>query len=163
MARQWASWTPRPAPWQSPAFPSNDGASPLHRRRGAHRRGEDRAGTAPGGADGRPPPLGAGGGEPLPPELLPGQEETRLPDPALLPALPLPAAAGAVPAGSLQPGHRRRLLLRQGPDLRLAGAGPRRARALRAGLPAARAAGGEARPGGLPPGARRGAPLPHPQ
>ena len=44
---------------------------------------------------------------PFLPALLPGPEQARLPDPALLPALPLPAAAGALPAGPLQPGHGR--------------------------------------------------------
>jgi len=40
--------------------------------------------------------------EPVPVQLLPGPPEVRLPDPALLPALRFKAAAGPVPAGSVQ-------------------------------------------------------------
>ena len=68
---------------------------------------------------GRPPGRGAPRGEPVSPRVLPGPEEARVPGAALLPALALPAAAGAVPAGPVQPLDRRRVPLRARPDLRV--------------------------------------------
>src|SRR6267143_6972950 len=99
------------------APPDGSAEVPLHRGRGAHRRREDDADaravqTVPG-----PRALRDRRGEPVPLQLLPGPAEVRLPDPALLPALALQAAAGLVPAGPLKQRDHLRLPVRQGPDL----------------------------------------------
>src|SRR5256885_7842904 len=68
----------------------------LHRRRRARRRGEDSAHAGAGETLRRPERVRDRRGEPLPGELLPGPQQVRLPDPALLSAQPVQAATGAV-------------------------------------------------------------------
>src|SRR5229473_5355962 len=127
--------------------------APLHRGRGADRRREDDADARAVQAVPGPGALRDRRGEPLPRELLPGPAEVCLPDPALLPALALQAAAGPVPAGPVQQRDHLRLPVRQGPDLRLDHPRSERAGPLRARLRAPGAAGPEAGPGHLPAGA----------
>src|SRR6266478_429896 len=118
--------------------------APLHRRRGADRGREDDADARALQALPRARAVRDRRGEPLPPELLPGPPEIRLPDAALLPPLPVQAAAGPLPAGPVQQRHRLRLPLRQGPHLRFRYARFQRAGPLRARLRAPRAAGPQA-------------------
>src|SRR3990172_6817175 len=148
-------------PWQAPPA-SPYGTIPLYLDRRPGGGGQDDPCLPARRTPRRAARDGAGGGESVPRELLRGPPQARLPDPGLLPALAIPAAAGPVPARPIQPGDDRGLPLREGPDLR--GAEPRseRARALRASLRAPRRSDREARPRRLPAGASRGAPAAHP-
>src|SRR5712671_7627214 len=84
------------------APPDGPVEAPLHRGRGTDRRREDDADARAVQAVPGPGSLRDCRGEPVPRELLPGPAEVCLPDPALLPALALQAAAGSVPAGPVQ-------------------------------------------------------------
>src|SRR6267143_2960925 len=134
------------------APPDGTAQAPVHRDRGPDRRRKDDAGARAVQALPRPRALRDRGGEPVPGQLLPGPPEVRLPDPALLPALPLQAAAGPVPAGPVQQRDHLGLPLREGPDLRVDHARLQRAGPLRARLRAPGAARVEAGPGHLPAG-----------
>src|SRR5690606_10976958 len=92
--------------------------APLHRGRRTDWGRQDDPDASLDRAFQRAPDPRGGGGEPLPLQLLRGPRQVRLPDADLLPAQPLPAAAGALPAGALQQPHGQRLHVRQGPDLR---------------------------------------------
>ena len=85
-------------------------------------------------------------------EVLRGQAGRRVPGPAVLPALALSPAAGAVAARPVPPDHLARLHLPQGQDLRLPQPRRQRAADLRQALRDARGAGAQARPGDLPAG-----------
>src|SRR5438309_2095724 len=96
-----------------------DGAAeaPVRGRGRPHRRRKNDADSRPVQAVPRARALRDRRGEPLPLQFLPGPPEVRVPDTALLPALPLQAAAGSLPAGSVQQRDDLGLPVRQGPDL----------------------------------------------